>query len=272
MRKSKREVYLWLTPLVLIFTAVAWAKLALGEVKPGSYQLTAITNHTPALFKKDKDYWKSFQKVSLQIGNQQQFRDLPKLGLKKPFTGFIELGDKPEKFGVLVDIVGEEKRLYIDTDGDGSFAGELWVPLLNEWLGIQNYWVLSPEPVNLKIGYNSKPGKSYPLQISVEGVLSIPGAFSKEKPYLLVEVRTWFLAKVTEDNAEKYLAIVDRNNNGKFNDPDDAIVIDYNNDGFFSREEMVLHKKGVTLKSGQQRLNFDWDAYPDNLAIGGKNQ
>jgi hypothetical protein len=271
LRRRKNLKILWL--LLLLCSSVVWAsKPTLGLIQPGEYPLVAITNHIPAIYKKPQDSWDSMQKIKLEVGNLGQFRDIPKLGLKNPFVGMIELGDKPnQKFGVIVDIVGEEKRLYVDTDGDGSFAGESWVPLINEWYGSQNYWIIAPEPIKLMVSYLSRPEQRYPLEISVFGALIEAGTIPKMQPFLMIEVRTWFLAKVNEDGAEKLIAIIDHNNNGRFNDKDDQLLIDYNNDSSFSPDEVVTHPQKTALKSGSQKLVFSWDVYPNTLRIGRKN-
>jgi hypothetical protein len=268
LKKSVKLISL-LIGLFVLFTGLAMAAShILGEIGVGQYPLTAITNHMPSLYKQTAQYWKSLQKIELEMGHLDQFKDLPKLGLKNPYTGRIKFGDKPDQsFGVIVDIVGEEKRLYIDTDGDGSFAGEKWVPLLNEWYGNQNYWIIAPEPIRLMVSYRSKPEQKFPIDISVEGVLIDPGSNKKIKPFLLIEDRTWFLANVMEDGAEKMAAIIDHNHNGCFNDPDDLLVIDYNDDSMFTIDEAQARKKGIVLKNKARKLTVDWDAYPDTLTI-----
>ncbi len=238
-------------------------------VQPGVYPLLAITNHLPWAYKDYKAYQGSLQKVDLAIGGQERFKDLPKLGMKQPYTGTITLGDAGQKFGVIIDIVGEEKRLYIDRNGDGSFAGESWTPLLNEWYGLQIYAVNGPEPVQLQVTYQD--GKTRPIQIQVGGLLNRPSAMVKEKPYLMVRVETWFLAKLNEDGAMKLAAVVDRNHNGRFNDPEDLLFIDDNDDGSFDLNEALPRKRGVVLP-GRQRLTATWAVYPDELVIGGKTK
>lgn len=254
--------------MVLFSSAALAATPKMGVIEPGEYRLFPIGNHTPGSFKSSKEYWESLQKVDLELGNTEQFKNLPKLGMKAPYTGYITLGDKTQKFGVIVDIYGEEKRLYIDTDGDGSFAGEPMTLLLNEWQGLQMYWVIAPEPIELKVNYQS--GKTYPLQISVYGLLTPTGALVKEKPYLRVQVRTWFLAKLTEDGFEKLGAIVDFNNNGRFNDPEDQLLVDYNDNGYFSEDELINLKKGLSVNNGKKKLKAEWGTYPDKIVLGGK--
>lgn len=257
--------------LFLTLISISWAAgPTLDGIELGEYRLIPVANHTPESYKKAGDYWSALQKVELEIGKQNQFRDLPVLGMKSPFTGFITLGDQPGKFGVIVDIMGEEKRLYIDTDGDGSFKNETWSPLLDEWQGLQIYWVEGPEPVRLQVGYQSLPGKTYPMEISVSGILNKPGAFVKEQPYLKVAVRSWFLAKLVEDGGEKLAAVVDHNHNGKFSDPEDQLFIDVNDDGYFNEKEFIKRSRGVTLKDGKKKVTVDWDMYPEKLVIGGK--
>jgi hypothetical protein len=257
----------WLLIGVFIFTSITWAAQPQGEIIPGQYPLISVDNHMPEAFKNVKNYWSSLQKVELEIGNQEQFKDLPDLKMKEPFTGSIVLGDKLQKFGVIVDIVGDEKRLYVDRKGNGSFAGEPWTPLLNEWDGLQSYWVWAPEPIALQVSYKSKQDQVYPIEISIVGIVNKPGLFEKEKPYLLVEVRTWFLAKLNEDGGEKLVAIVDANNKGKFNDPQDLLFIDNNDDGYFSDDEAIIRHHGVKIKSGKQKYAFNWDTYPDQLTV-----
>ena len=269
---KKIRIYFCFGCICLIFLfpgLVCAANYNLGEIEVGKYSLIAVNNHLPSLYKKADQYWKSLQRVELEIGHFDQFRDVPKLGLKNPYTGKIKLGDKQgQSFGVIVDVVGEEKRLYIDTDGDGSFAGEKWVPLLNEWYGNQNYWIIAPEPIQVMVSYQSKPKQKFPIEISVNGVLIDSGSNQKVKPFLLVEDRTWFLAKVNEDGVAKMMAIIDHNHNGCFNDPDDWFLIDYNDDSFFTVDEAQSRKRGVIIKSKTEKLKIDWDAYPDTLTIG----
>lgn len=263
--------YIWLLVGVLFLSGIVLASNAeLGEIKPGEYNLKPITNHLPYAFSDPDDYRESLQKVELELGNQDRFRDLPELGMKHPYTGVIVLGDKPQQFGVIVDVRAEEKRLYIDTNGDGSFAGEPWILLLNEWYGLERYWVIGPEPIRLQVNYNSDPSRSQTIEISVSGFLTRSGALFEEKPYLTVAVRTWFLAEMIEDGAVKLAAVVDCNNNGKYNDPEDAIFIDYNDDGLFSDDEVVPRKKGIKINSGKAKLRVDWGICPQKLVIGGE--
>lgn len=267
MKKCCRYLVCLLCIGLLGLAGITWAdKPAAEEIQPGVYPLIPITNHTPGVFKDSKEYTDSLQKVELEIGKQDQFRDLPKLGMKNPYTGTIKLGDG--KYGVIVDIVGEEKRLYIDRKGDGSFANETWTPLLNQWYGLQIYWVIGPEPVTLQAKFNT-PSQVHPIEIEVQGLLNKPGTLVQDKPFLLVKVRTWFMAKIQVDGMERLVAIADRNNNGRFNDPEDQIFVDYNDDGNFDKEEMMSKKNGVSIKSGTQKLPVDWTVYPDKLVIGG---
>ncbi|HBF37525.1 MAG TPA: hypothetical protein DDW50_09420 [Firmicutes bacterium] len=270
MKRARNCFYLCCIGLLLLLSGVVWAAdLTLGEIEAGNYPMISINNHMPSLYKNTDQYWKSLQRVQLELGHVDQFKDVPKLGLKNPYTGKIKFGDKPdESFGVIVDIVGEEKRLYIDTDGDGSFAGEKWVPLLNEWYGNQNYWIIAPEPIRLMVSYRSKPGQKVPIDISVSGALIDAGFNQKVKPFLLIEDRTWFLAKVMEDGYEKMVAVIDYNHNGCFNDPVDLVAVDYNDDSFFTMDEAQSRKKGIVLKSKNKKWKVDWDAYPDVLRIG----
>jgi len=258
----------WALCIILLSTSV-FAKTVVGEIKTGEYDVNPVHSYNPFPYKTAQEYFDNLQKVDLQLGNEESFRDLPKLGMKKPYTGYITLGDKPQKFGVIVDIYGQEKRLYIDTDGDGSFAGEPMVVLLNEWQGMQVYWVVAPEPIQLKVTYDSAGGKTFPIQISVSGLLNPTGVVIKEKPYLRINVRTWFLVKINEAGYEKYGAIVDFNNNGRFNDPQDRFFLDYNNNRFFNPNEAIIIKKGVNLKSGKSKTTLDWQAYPEKVIVGG---
>ena len=253
-------------------TSIVWAGTPpkLEGVKPGVYPLYPIDHHTPGAFKNSDEYWKSLQEVKLEIGKQDAYRDLPKLGLKQPFTGKIILGDQPQEFAVIVDIFGEEKRLYVDTNGDGSFANEPYTVLLNEWQGLQAYWVLGPEPLKLQVTYSADKALTFPITLEVTGILNKPGAIYKERPYLRVAISTWFLARLGAGNNETLVAVVDRDNNGRFNDPVDQLFVDTNADGFFSKEEVIKLNRGISLRGDQGRLAVTWKVYPDKLVIGGK--
>lgn len=267
-----KNMHIWLIIGVVFFSGIAIAAdKILGEITPGKYILNPINNHLPNAIEDPDDYRKSLQKVELELGNQERFRDLPELGMKRPYTGVIKLGMEPREFGVIVDVRAEEKRLYVDTNGDGSFQDEPWIELLNEWYGLETYWVIGPEPIKLQMGYDSELSRSQTIDISVSGFLNRPGALVKEKPYLLIMVRTWFLAELLEDGAPKIVAVTDCNNNGIYNDPKDALFIDYNDDGFFSNDEVMIRKEGIKIKSGNKNLNIDWEAFPRELVIGGQS-
>jgi len=261
--------YFLLATMLMAFTGVSLAASpAIGEIQPGKYPTFAINHHTPESYKKVDDYVKSLQKVELELGRAYRFRDLPQLGMKDPYVGYITLGDSGQQFGVIVDIYGEEKRLYIDTDGDGSFKNEPMTLLLNEWQGLQVYYVIGPEPIKMNVKYRSL-NRTCPVYINVSGFLNPKAVLVKGKPFLLVQVRTWFLAKVTEDGYEKFFAIVDRNHNGRYDDPEDQLFIDYDNNLFFAGKEAVARKKGVRFKTANGYMTADWGPYPDNLVLGG---
>jgi hypothetical protein len=263
---------IWLCGCLLLLTGFSWSRLPrLGRIEPAKYPLTPIANHTPWGFKSAKKYWGSMQQIKLEVNNLKQFTNLPDLGMKNPYTGYIVLGDEGQKFGFIVDIFGEEKRLYIDTDGDGSFAREKYTVLLNEWYGAQLYWVMAPEPIRLNVRYHSWLGQANPVEINVIGYIFKPGLLGKTQPFLLVEVRTWFLAKIKEDGVTKLAAVVDRNQNGRYDDPQDMLFIDYNNDGFFNEKEGIQRKKGVRLSGAKQKLSFDWSSYPNVLKVEEEN-
>ena len=267
--KSKLRWGFWLIGGLFLLTGIAWAAAPkLGQLELAAYPLTAVSNHTPWGFKTAKKYWDSMQRINLEVGNVKQFKALPKLGMRNPYTGFIVLGDQDQKFGFIVDIFGEEKRLYVDTDGDGSFAGEKYTLLLNEWYsGANAYLVIGPEPVRLKVRYQGANGPVHPIEVNVSGYIFKPGFLGKEKPFLMVEVRTWFFGEIKEDGVDKFVALVDQNHNGRFNDPEDVLFIDYNNNGFFELEEAIVRKRGIKLKTNRQRITFDWGVYPDQLQV-----
>jgi len=262
-----RKPYHWLILLggLVLVSGMTWAAQSdLGELRAGEYSLMAINNHRPEVFKDSKDYWKSLQNIELKLGGQETFKNLPDLKMKKPYIGEIVLGEPAQKFGIIIDIAGDEKRLYVDSDGDGSFTGESWYPLLNQWQGLQIYWVEGPEPIKLKVKYGAN---RCPIQLDVAGVVNKPGPFYNEKPYLKVVVRTWFLAKLPQNVGEKLVAVVDRNNNGRYNDPEDQLFIDHNDNGYFEDREMISRKKGLLLQDGKRKLKVDWDIYPEKLSL-----
>ncbi len=271
----KRQLY-WKWALILSLVLnmgvafTTYSKEKLGEILPGEYALKVVNNHRPVAFKNSKAYWKSLQHVELKLGGQEAFLELPDLKQKKPYVGKIILGDQKQEFGVIVDVNGFEKRLYIDQNGDGSFAGETWHPLLNQWQGLQIYWVEEPEPIKLMVNYQFDQSNPRCIEIITGGIINKPGPLYNEKPYLKVEVRTWFLGKIRVDGFPKLVAVVDRNNNGSYNDKVDQLFIDFNDNGYFEEREVIRRKKGFIIKSRHGRQRVDWTVYPDKLIIGGK--
>ena len=79
----------WLLIGVFFFVSPTWAAKSLGEIRPGQYSIIPVANHLPGAYQNIKSYWNSLQKVELETGNQEQFKDLPDLKMKKPFIGIL---------------------------------------------------------------------------------------------------------------------------------------------------------------------------------------
>lgn len=241
-----------------------------GVIEPGEYPMFAVAHHTPEVFVDAQSYWDSLQRVELRVGGTEDFINLPELGMKQPYTGYLSLGEADQRFAVIVDVFGDEKRLYLDTNGDRDFAGEPMTLLLNEWRGLQLYWVTGPEPLEVQVAVQVDQVRR-PLAIAIaSGFLNQSGIFVKEQPFLLVRVKTWFLSYLYEEGYQKAVAVVDLNHNGRYNDPEDGLFVDYDNNLYFSSSESVTREQGTVIETINSTLTVDWEAYPQWLQVGGK--
>lgn len=265
----KKNKFCWVMLIIVLLSGGISQAASKDEIITGEYSLTAIGQHTPLLSTEADDYWNAMQRVELKFDGLEKYRNLPKLVMKQPYIGEITLGPTQQKFAIIIDVTPDEKRLYLDTDGDGDFSGEPMTLLLNEWYGLQVYLVIGPEPLEVKV-HTGRGEEILPMQISIaSGLLNKPRVLVEETPFLYIKVKTWFLGYLKRASGrEMAIAMVDADNNGKYDDKGDCVFLDYNHNLVFEAEEAVECKKKATTKTKLGTLKLNWQTLPRSLKVG----
>lgn len=182
------------------------------------------------------------------------------------YYGQVKLGAPPVEYGVLIDLEGKEKLLWVDSDADGNFAQETSYPIFksDRTPGFNFYY--SPVPLVFKTKYTvGDHAYQIPLQFDLSYLLV---AQSGSEDHFDLKNRTWLIGVLEEKGEELRIALVDANDNGSYNDPDDLVYIDEDYDLHFSQSEGKTVKKSgtVKLKSGTC-FKIDFQYCPEKLIL-----
>ncbi len=204
----------------------------------------------------------------MKIVNSQQISLPPKTEALVLYYGEVKLGFPVQNYGVLVDFEGKEKTLWVDSDADGDFSEEKSYPIFksDQYPGINVYF--SPEPLEFQLA-DSVKGQTVKIPFQYDLPFLI---VSREGhgDYFFLRSRTWLTGSVEDNGEELRIALVDTNDNGVYNDPEDMFFIDLNHDLNFSPDEGKALNKGVTFKLKKTRYRMDFQFLPEKIILEGK--
>ena len=260
MRKLYRWMFLFVA--IIVYNTLLFADEIIQEV-----HLQPVHKDTPR-FKRNKssENGSKYQIKMVKVEGHPQIAVPPDTNAKVLYYGQTQLGIPPKEYGILVDFEAEEKMFWVDSDADGDFAEES--PYLifksDRYVGGSVYY--SPIPVGFRVKYTT-------------GNITIERTIQFDLPYLVVvraglddclflAARTWLTGVIVAGQDEYRIAIVDTNDNGIYNDPEDLLFIDEDFDlNFVEKEGKPLKRwKMLKFKTGEKyRLRFD--CLPEKLIL-----
>lgn len=249
----KRQI-LWMALLTLCFTIIpAWA----DETNSREILLQPVHKDTPFIKRpKNQELGLNYPIKMLKIKDNPLVKAPPAVNAAVLFYGEVNLGYPPKTYGILIDFEGAEKALWPDQNGDRDYASETMYPLFksDRYTGGNIYF--SPTPLTFQVDYLFN-GECYsvPIQMELPYLIIFRAGFGD---FLNLQTRTWFIGTFEGPKGEQQVAIVDANDNGIYNDPEDMIFIDKNFDLAFSTEEGKKLKsfRSLPMQDGNYSVNF----------------
>ncbi|MCL6590224.1 MAG: hypothetical protein K6U80_09755 [Firmicutes bacterium] len=182
------------------------------------------------------------------------------------YYGEIKLGLPPVNYGILMDLEGKDKLLWVDSDGDRKYDGEKPYQLYksDRYPGINVYY--APMPLLFKVKYMQAVNDSQiTLAFDLPYLIVAQSGFND---FFCLKTRTWFTGAISAGGDGVRLAIVDSNDNGFYNDPEDLIFIDADYDLNFTVDESNPLKSFKSFRlNSTATYRIEYPATPDKLIL-----
>lgn len=178
----------------------------------------------------------------------------------------VKLGNPVKTYGLLIDLEGERKHIWVDADGDRDFAEETSYELFksDRYPGLNVYF--SPMPLRFDLVYLLAE-EEYTIPVCFDLPLLVV-ARAGYRDFLLLKTRTWLAGNLYIEEEEIPIALVDTDFNGCFNDPQDLMFFDTDYDLNFSTSEAMELKKATKPRLKRSwKVKLDFEAVPEKITV-----
>jgi hypothetical protein len=249
--------------LLLIFSSFPLG--VMGNTMDQEWLLHPIHTENPYIEEKEDSGQKCYIKM-IKIRNHQEVITPPETEANILYYGKVKLGSPAKEYGMLLDLEGENKFIWVDSDGNKDYSGETKYQIFksDRYPGIEVYY--SPVPLAFLVEYHFKDQVFInPLQMDLPYLLLQRAGFDD---YLILKTRTWLTTNLLYNGEEIPVALVDLNHNGTFNDPEDMIYLDSDYDLNFAPQEGKILKEAATIRlKSRKRLKLDYQFVPEKLIV-----
>lgn len=182
------------------------------------------------------------------------------------YYGQVNFGNPLTAHGILFDLEGKTPKLWVDSDGKGDYSAQVPQTLYksDKYPGINVYY--APAPLTMNAGYTFPDHTYYlPVQFDLPYLIVAQAGF---EDFCHLKNRTWLTGVITVDDDEIRIALVDTNDNGHYNDPEDLIFVDWDYDLNFSLKESLPIKSCKSLKlPSRLKMKIDYSATPEKIIL-----
>ena len=261
MRHKVGKITIWggLVVLLLAFTVTA------GNT-PEAFALHPVDKEGPFRLENQTEAGQGCELRMTRIKGNAKIEKPPAIDANVLYYAEAVLGNPAKVYGLLVDLEGEKKQIWVDADGDRDFAEESSYEIFksDRYPGLNVYY--SPMPLRFNLRYQLAE-EEYTIPVSFDLPLLVV-ARAGYQDFLLLQTRTWLAGNLDLEGEEIPIAIVDTNFNGCFNDPEDLIFFDTDYDLNFAASESMTIKKAakVQIKRGL-KVELDYTAVPQKIII-----
>ncbi|HEX3044864.1 MAG TPA: hypothetical protein VHY08_08910 [Bacillota bacterium] len=255
-------LFIMLLLFILGFTMITYAEEPSQEII-----LQPVNKDTPEFSRsKETEQGLKYDLRMVKIENNEQIKKPPVTDAKILYYGKVKLGNPALEYGILVDFEGAQKILWVDADADLDYSEETPLEIFksDRYPGVNVYY--SPAPLTFQIMYRFDINEyRVPLLFDLP-YLVVARIGSTDIFYL--KTRTWFSGTLSDNGEDLNIAVVDTNDNGIYNDPEDLIFVDHDFDLKYSPKEgtPIKKMKKIKLKS-KKRFEFDYQYCPQKLLL-----
>ena len=251
---------------MLLFTAfgLIYAGESVEEVI-----LKPVHKDTPGFSRsRDNEYGMKYALKMTKLANNPQIKVPPATDAMVLYYSTVKLGVPEKEYGVLVDFEGKDKQIWTDSDGDGDFAEESPAQIFksDRYPNVNVYY--APTPLMFQVEY-TMADHSFQTQIQFDLPYLFIARTGRDDIFYLT-TRTWFYGELTLDDEEIYFGLVDTNDNGLYNEPDDLIFLGRDSDLNFTQnpKKGMAVKRQKNLKSkAKAKYFFEFGECPEKLIL-----
>jgi hypothetical protein len=166
----------------------------------------------------------------------------------------------------LIDFEASNKALWVDSQANKDYQNKPVYEIFksDRFPGANIYY--SPNPLEFEVKYQFS-GHAYQTRLDFDLTYLIVARAGFED-YFRLSNRTWFIGSIQTGGDEQTIAVVDTNDNGVYQDPEDLLFIDSDFDMQFSAQEGNPLKKLKTIKlKSKERFKPDFSSLPEKLIL-----
>lgn len=246
---------------------LALSTLVLAEGPVREVELHAVDQETPDYVRTEANQNGVRQELNLiKIVNNPEIEKPPVVEAKILYYAKVKMGKPAMDYGLLLDFEGEKKLVWMDADGDKDYAEETPYEIFksDRYPGINVYF--SPTPLSLRMNYRFSD-HDYQATVMFDLPYLVVARIGNSD-FFYLKTRTWFSGQFHDDDEEVSIALVDANDNGSFNDPDDMIYVDRDYDLKYSAKEGTPVKKLKSMKlKSKKKVTIDYGLCPEKLLL-----
>lgn len=229
--------------------------------------LKPVHKDTPAFSRsRDNEYGKQYSLKMVKLANIPQIKMAPVTDAVVLYYSVIKLGVPEKEYGVLVDFEGKDKQIWADSDGDGDFAEESPASIFksDRYPNVNVYY--APTPLSFLAEY-TMADHSFQTQIQFDLPYLFIARTGRDDIFYLT-TRTWFYGELTLDDEELYFGLVDTNDNGLYNEPEDLVFLGRDSDLNFTQKKGIPVKRQKNLKSkAKAKYQFEYGESPEKIIL-----
>ncbi len=201
------------------------------------FPLRPVDRDRPFRLKVEEEVGQKCELRMVRIRGNSKIEQPPPVDANVLYYAEAVFGNPPQPYGILVDLEGERRQIWVDADRDRDFAEETGYEIFksDRHPGLNVYY--SPMPLRFLVTYSlGEEEYSIPVHFDLPFLVV---AWAGYRDYLLLKTRTWLAGNLLLDGEEFPIALVDTDFNGCFNDPRDLFLIDMDYDLNFTAAEAV---------------------------------
>ncbi|HHW12390.1 MAG TPA: hypothetical protein GXX33_05240 [Firmicutes bacterium] len=249
--------------LCLVFLLLS---LSANALTTEEFPLHPIDKDRPFSLELKEDEGQKCELRMVRVKGNAKIAKPPQIDANVLYYAEAKLGNPAKVYGLLVDLEGEKKQIWVDADADLDFAEERGYELFksDRYPGLNVYY--APMPLSFNVTYKIAD-EEYSIPVSFDLPYLIV-ARAGYHDFLLLRTRTWLAGHLYIEDEEIPIALVDTDFNGCFNDPQDLLFLDTNYDLNFSAAESLTIKRAAKprIKPGiKVELNFK--AVPKKIIV-----